>query len=120
MAIQGALPVSFSTVFPHGAFALGVEAITDFETKRPQMNKDTGLPLWAVDVIAASPEAASGRGGSAGSLRPGAHPAALGAPGGVRHGRPRASFHRGTWWPAGDHHLPESVVMGTRASSERR
>ena len=57
MAIQGALPVAFAVVFPHGAFALGVEAITDFETKRPQMDKDTGLPLWAVDVIDADPEA---------------------------------------------------------------
>ncbi|GAA4899920.1 plasmid replication, integration and excision activator [Streptomonospora salina] len=57
MAIQGALPVEFGTVFPHGAYALSVEAITDFETKRPQMDKNTGLPLWAVDVIDADPEA---------------------------------------------------------------
>ncbi|PDP85578.1 plasmid replication, integration and excision activator [Glycomyces fuscus] len=57
MAIQGALLVAFGTVFPHGAFALGVEAITDFETKRPQLDKDSGLPLWAVDVIDADPEA---------------------------------------------------------------
>ncbi|MDA2809051.1 plasmid replication, integration and excision activator [Nocardiopsis sp. RSe5-2] len=57
MAIQGAIPVEFGTVFPHGAFALGVEAITDFETKRPQLDKNTGLPLWAVDVIDADPEA---------------------------------------------------------------
>lgn len=57
MAIKGALPVSFGTVFPYGAYALGVEAINDFETKRPQLDKDTGLPLWAVDVIDADPEA---------------------------------------------------------------
>lgn len=57
MAIQGALPVEFGVVFPHGAFALGVEAITDFETKKPQMDKATGLPLWAVEVIDADPEA---------------------------------------------------------------
>ncbi|RNL84317.1 plasmid replication, integration and excision activator [Halostreptopolyspora alba] len=57
MAIQGALPVEFGTVFPHGAYALGVEAITDFETKKPQMDKQSGLPLWAVDVIDADPEA---------------------------------------------------------------
>ncbi|RCV49834.1 plasmid replication, integration and excision activator [Marinitenerispora sediminis] len=57
MAIQGALPVEFGTVFPHGAFALGVEAITDFETKRPQLDRESGLPLWAVDVIDADPEA---------------------------------------------------------------
>ncbi|MDA0564600.1 plasmid replication, integration and excision activator [Streptomonospora sp. S1-112] len=57
MAIQGALPIDFGTVFPHGAFALGVEPVTDFETKRPQLDKATGLPLWAVDVIDADPEA---------------------------------------------------------------
>ncbi|GLU47118.1 plasmid replication, integration and excision activator [Nocardiopsis ansamitocini] len=57
MAIQGALPVEFGVVFPNGAFALGVEAITDFETKKPQTDKDNGLPLWAVDVIDADPNA---------------------------------------------------------------
>lgn len=57
MAIQGALPVEFGTVFPQGAFALGVEAITDFETKKPQLDKASGLPLWAVEVIDADPEA---------------------------------------------------------------
>ncbi|GAA3737735.1 hypothetical protein HDA32_005392 [Spinactinospora alkalitolerans] len=57
MAIQGALPVAFGTVFPAGAYALGVEAITDFETKRPQLDKESGLPLWAMDVIDADPEA---------------------------------------------------------------
>ncbi|MFD0772607.1 plasmid replication, integration and excision activator [Streptomonospora algeriensis] len=57
MAIQGGLPVEFGTVFPNGAYALSVEAITDFETKRPQLDKNTGLPLWAVDVIDADPEA---------------------------------------------------------------
>ncbi|WP_067973013.1 plasmid replication, integration and excision activator [Nocardiopsis trehalosi] len=57
MAIQGAIPVEFGTVFPAGCYALGVEAITDFETKRPQTDRDSGLPLWAVDVIDADPEA---------------------------------------------------------------
>lgn len=57
MAIQGALPVEFGVVFPHGAFALGVEALTDFETKKPQLDKDTGQPLWAVEVIDADPNA---------------------------------------------------------------
>ncbi|MDA0564933.1 plasmid replication, integration and excision activator [Streptomonospora sp. S1-112] len=57
MAIQGALPIEFGTVFPYGAFALGVEALIDFETKRPQLDKATGLPLWAVDVIDADPDA---------------------------------------------------------------
>ncbi|GAB3211274.1 hypothetical protein GCM10027294_32920 [Marinactinospora endophytica] len=57
MAIQGAIPVEFTTVFPHGCYALGVGAITDFETKRPQTDRATGLPLWSVDVIDADPEA---------------------------------------------------------------
>ncbi|MBV2363475.1 plasmid replication, integration and excision activator [Streptomonospora nanhaiensis] len=57
MAIQGALPIEFGTVFPRGAYALGVEPVTDFETKRPQLDKATGLPLWAVDVIDADPDA---------------------------------------------------------------
>ncbi len=57
MAIQGALPVEFGTVFPHGAFALGVEAVTNFETKRPEVGRETGLPLWAVEVIDAAPHA---------------------------------------------------------------
>ncbi|GAB7100267.1 hypothetical protein JCM3263A_17420 [Thermobifida fusca] len=57
MAIQGALPVEFGTVFPHGAFALGVEAVTNFETKRPEVDREAGLPLWAVEVIDADPNA---------------------------------------------------------------
>ncbi|GAB3211151.1 hypothetical protein GCM10027294_32370 [Marinactinospora endophytica] len=57
MAIQGALPVAFGTVFPHGAFALGVEAVTNFETKRPEVDRETGVPLWAVEVIDADPNA---------------------------------------------------------------
>ncbi|PSK90925.1 hypothetical protein CLV63_12150 [Murinocardiopsis flavida] len=57
MAIRGPLPVAFGAVFPHGAYALTVEPITDFETKRPQTDKVSGLPLWAVDVIDADPEA---------------------------------------------------------------
>src|SRR5690606_27819426 len=61
MAIQGALPVEFGTVFPHGAFALGVEAVTNFETKRPEVGRETGLPLWAVEVIDAAPRPALAR-----------------------------------------------------------
>ncbi|PRX92127.1 plasmid replication, integration and excision activator [Allonocardiopsis opalescens] len=57
MAIQGPVPVEFGFVFPHGAYALGVEAVTDFETKRPQIDKATGLPVWAVEVIDADPNA---------------------------------------------------------------
>ena len=57
MAIQGALPVEFGTVFPHGVFALGVEAVTNFETKRPEVDREAGLPLWAVEVIDADPNA---------------------------------------------------------------
>ena len=48
-AIQGAFPVEFGTVFPHGAFALGVEAVANFETKRPEGDRETGLPFRPVE-----------------------------------------------------------------------
>jgi len=57
MALQGAIPVEFGQVFPHGAYALGVEAVNDFETGRPAKDKASGELMWAVDVIDADPEA---------------------------------------------------------------
>ena len=63
MSLQGPIPVEFSHVFPHGAFAAGVfEAVRDFDASsqdRFVQSKDkmTGLPLWAVEVIDADPEA---------------------------------------------------------------
>ena len=57
MALQGAIPVEFGQVFPHGAYALGVEPVNDFDTGKPARDKATNELMWAVDVIDADPEA---------------------------------------------------------------
>jgi hypothetical protein len=63
MALQGPIPVEFGHVFQHGAFAAGVfEAVRDFDASSgdrfvQSKDKATGLPLWAVEVIDADPEA---------------------------------------------------------------
>jgi hypothetical protein len=59
MALQGPIPMDFGLVFPHGVVATGVEQLLDYETKRPEKDKDkdTGLPVWLVDVYDLDPEA---------------------------------------------------------------
>ena len=63
MAIQGAIPIGHDGVFPHGCFVVGeVEPVRDFdrstkETAVQAVDKDTGVPVWQVDVIDADPEA---------------------------------------------------------------
>jgi hypothetical protein len=63
MALQGPIPVQFAHVFPHGAFAAGgVEPVRDFEASKPDRfvqakDRESGLPVWAVDVIDADPAA---------------------------------------------------------------
>ena len=63
MALQGAIRIDFGTVFPDGAYAAGVfEAVRDFDRSQgdrfvQQQDKGTGLPMWAVDVIDADPQA---------------------------------------------------------------
>lgn len=65
MAMRKRFQVQHLDVFPAGAFLAGeVEAVTDFNAaaradgSRPQqLDKDTGLPLWSVQVIDADPEA---------------------------------------------------------------
>ena len=63
MALQGPIPVEFAHVFPHGVFAAGsFEAVRDFDASSgdrfvQSKDKATGLPLWAVEVIDADPEA---------------------------------------------------------------
>ena len=63
MAIQGPIPVEFGTVFPDGAYAAGkVEMVRDFDRSSgdrvvQQIDKDTGLPLWVVEVIDAEEDA---------------------------------------------------------------
>ena len=63
MALQGPIQVQFAHVFPHGAFAAGViEPVRDFEASKDgrfvqAKDRESGLPLWAVDVIDADPAA---------------------------------------------------------------
>ena len=63
MALSRRLKVTHDEVFPFGAFLVGeVNQVVDFdrstrETKYQQIDKDTGLPLWQIDVIDADPEA---------------------------------------------------------------
>ena len=63
MAMHGQIPVQFGAVFPDGAYAAGaIEMVRDFDRStadRPvqQADKDTGLPLWVVEVIDAQENA---------------------------------------------------------------
>ncbi len=63
MALQGPIPVDFGLIFPHGVFvAGGAEPVRDFDASRDGQfvqtrDKVTGLPMWAVEVIDADPEA---------------------------------------------------------------
>ena len=60
---KGPIPVEFGTVFPDGAYAAGqVEKVRDFDRSSgdrviQQIDKDTGLPLWVVEVIDAQEDA---------------------------------------------------------------
>jgi hypothetical protein len=59
----GPFPIEFGAVFPSGAYAAGgVEKVRDFEKSSgdrvvQQADKDSGLPLWVIEVIDADPEA---------------------------------------------------------------
>ena len=63
MAVQGHIPVEFGAVFPDGAYAAGaIEMVRDFDRSTPdrpvqQVDKETGLPLWVVEVIDAQENA---------------------------------------------------------------
>lgn len=65
MAMQKRFPVAMDAVFPAGAFIKGeVEAVTNFQAEkredgsRPQqVDKDTGLLMWQVQVVDPDPEA---------------------------------------------------------------
>jgi len=63
MAIQGAIPIGHGGVFPHGCYVVGeVEPVRDFdrstkETAVQSVDRDTGLPVWQVDVFDADPSA---------------------------------------------------------------
>lgn len=57
------MKVTHDEVFPYGAYLVGeVTQVVDFdkstrETKYQQFDKDSGLPMWQVDVLDADPEA---------------------------------------------------------------
>src|ERR1700745_834141 len=63
MAMHGQIPVQFGAVFPDGAYAAGaIEMVRDFERSTAdrlvqQTDKETGLPLWVVEVIDAQEDA---------------------------------------------------------------
>ena len=63
MAVQGHIPVQFGAVFPDGAYAAGgIEMVRDFDRSTAdrlvqQTDKETGLPLWVVEVIDAQENA---------------------------------------------------------------
>lgn len=60
MALSGPVRVEFEQVFPVGAYALDVAPVTEFGAKaagRQETDKVSGLPLWAVTVIDADPNA---------------------------------------------------------------
>jgi hypothetical protein len=63
MAVQGPIPVEFASVFPRGVFAAGTfEPVRDFEASKAgrfvqSKDKQSGLPVWVVDVIDADPAA---------------------------------------------------------------
>jgi hypothetical protein len=63
MALQGPIPVQFGAVFPDGAYAAGsFEMVRDFDRSSgdrvvQQADKDSGLPLWVVEVIDAQENA---------------------------------------------------------------
>ena len=63
MALSRRMNVTHDEVFPFGAFLMGeVTSISDYDrstkdNKVQAIDKDTGLPLWAIDVLDADPEA---------------------------------------------------------------
>lgn len=62
MALKGPFRVAFGEVFPHGAFAKGrVEPVRDFDKSSKEVfvqmrDRDTGEPVWQVEIIDADPE----------------------------------------------------------------
>ncbi|MCH8611898.1 plasmid replication, integration and excision activator [Arsenicicoccus dermatophilus] len=65
MAMQKRIPFAHHAVFPHSAFLVGeVVAVVDFNaparadgSKPQQTDRDSGLPVWSVQVLDADPEA---------------------------------------------------------------
>jgi hypothetical protein len=63
MALGRHIPINMDQVFPAGAYAVGgVEQVIDFEASTPGQrvqahDRDSGLPLWAISVFDADPDA---------------------------------------------------------------
>lgn len=63
MALSGRFPIAHDVAFPHGTYIVSdVTPVNDYnrstkETKIQQVDKDTGLLLWQVDVLDADPSA---------------------------------------------------------------
>ena len=63
MALSRHIPITSELVFPAGAYAVGaVEQVFDFEASTREQkvqahDRDSGLPLWAISVFDADPEA---------------------------------------------------------------
>jgi hypothetical protein len=63
VALQGPIPVEYAHVFPHGAYAAGeFEPMRDFDASSGDRfvqakDKQSGLPVWVIEVIDADPAA---------------------------------------------------------------
>ena len=63
MALSRHIPIGNELLFPQGTYAVGgVEQVVDFEASTREQrvqahDRDSGLPLWAVSVFDADPEA---------------------------------------------------------------
>lgn len=63
MAVQGPFKVECGEVFPHGVGVVGAVApLVDFDRSTPEnrvqaRDKDSGLPVWTVDVMDFDPDA---------------------------------------------------------------
>jgi hypothetical protein len=63
MGVQGPFKVECGEVFPHGVGVVGaVEPMADFDRSTPEnrvqaRDKESGLPVWVVDVMDFDPEA---------------------------------------------------------------
>jgi len=63
MSLQGAFKVECGDVFPHGVGIVGaVTPLVDFdrstkESKVQQLDKESGVPVWTVDVMDFDPDA---------------------------------------------------------------
>jgi hypothetical protein len=63
MALNSRISVSFPDAFPKGAYAVGeVEPVINFDASTKEnrvqaLDKESGLPVWSVEVYDADPEA---------------------------------------------------------------